>query len=35
VRGPLRDAAIVATAQRADYYEMAAYGTAAGWAEAL
>jgi ferritin-like metal-binding protein YciE len=35
VEGPLRDAAIVATAQRAEYYEMAAYGAAAAWAEAL
>jgi ferritin-like metal-binding protein YciE len=33
--GPVRDAAIVATAQRLEYYEMAAYGSAAGWAEAL
>lgn len=33
--GPLRDAAIVAAAQRLDYYEMAAYGALAGWAEAL
>jgi ferritin-like metal-binding protein YciE len=33
--GPVRDAGIVATAQRLDYYEMAAYGAAAGWAEAL
>ncbi|MGD9902040.1 MAG: ferritin-like domain-containing protein [Vicinamibacterales bacterium] len=30
-----RDAAIIATAQRLDYYEMAAYGTAAAWADAL
>ena len=28
--GALRDAAIIATAQRLDYYEMAAYGAAAG-----
>jgi ferritin-like metal-binding protein YciE len=33
--GAMRDAAIIATAQRLDYYEMAAYGAAAGWAEAL
>ena len=33
--GSVRDAALVATAQRLDYYEMAAYGSAAGWAEAL
>lgn len=33
--GPVRDAGIVATAQRLDYYEMAAYGAAAGWAKAL
>jgi ferritin-like metal-binding protein YciE len=33
--GPLRDAAIVAAAQRLDYYEMAAYGALAGWADAL
>jgi ferritin-like metal-binding protein YciE len=33
--GPVRDAGLVATAQRLDYYEMAAYGSAAGWAEAL
>jgi ferritin-like metal-binding protein YciE len=33
--GPVLDAALVATAQRLDYYEMAAYGSAAGWAEAL
>ena len=34
-QGALRDAAIIATAQRLDYYEMAAYGAAAAWAEAL
>ncbi len=33
--GAMRDAAIIATAQRLDYYEMAAYGSAAGWATAL
>ena len=33
--GPVRDAGLVATAQRLDYYEMAAYGSAAGWAGAL
>ena len=33
--GPLRDAAIVAAAPRLDYYERAAYGALAGWAEAL
>jgi ferritin-like metal-binding protein YciE len=33
--GALRDAAIIATAQRLDYYEMAAYGAAAAWAQAL
>ena len=33
--GALRDAAIIATAQRLDYYEMAAYGAAANWAQAL
>lgn len=33
--GALRDAAIIATAQRLDYYEMAAYGAAAAWAESL
>jgi ferritin-like metal-binding protein YciE len=29
------DAAIIAAAQRAEHYEIAAYGTAAAWAEAL
>jgi ferritin-like metal-binding protein YciE len=29
------DAAIIAAAQRAEHYEIAAYGTAASWAEAL
>lgn len=29
------DAAIIAAAQRAEHYEMAAYGTAAAWARAL
>jgi ferritin-like metal-binding protein YciE len=29
------DAAIIAAAQRAEHYEMAAYGTAAAWAKAL
>lgn len=33
--GAVMDAAIVAAAQRAEHYEMAAYGTAAAWAEAL
>lgn len=33
--GATRDAAIIATAQRLDYYEMAAYGAAAAWAETL
>ena len=33
--GAMRDAAILATAQRLDYYEMAAYGAAAAWAEAV
>jgi ferritin-like metal-binding protein YciE len=33
--GAIRDAAIIATAQRLDYYEMAAYGAAAAWADAL
>jgi len=35
VGGAMRDAAILATAQRLDYYEMAAYGAAAAWADAL
>ena len=29
------DACIIAAAQRAEHYEMAAYGTAVAWAEAL
>lgn len=33
--GPVLDANIIASAQRAEHYEIAAYGTAIGWAEAL
>jgi ferritin-like metal-binding protein YciE len=33
--GAMRDAAIIATAQRLDYYEMAAYGAAAAWAASV
>src|SRR4051794_13330852 len=32
---PVLDAMIIASAQRAEHYEMAAYGTAIAWAEAL
>ena len=34
-RGETRDAALVAAAQRLEHYEMASYGTARSWAEAL
>lgn len=33
--GPVLDANIIASAQRAEHYEIAAYGTAIAWAEAL
>ena len=33
--GPALDAAIVASAQRAEHYEIAAYGTLTAWAKAL
>lgn len=33
--GPVLDAGIIAGAQRAEHYEMAAYGTAAAWASAM
>lgn len=33
--GAVLDACIIASAQRAEHYEMAAYGTALAWAEAL
>ena len=33
--GAVMDAAIIAAAQRSEHYEIAAYGTAAAWAEAL
>ncbi len=33
--GALRDAAIIAAAQRVEHYEMAAYGTLAAWAKQL
>lgn len=32
---PVLDAAIIASAQRAEHYEMAAYGTLVAWADAL
>jgi ferritin-like metal-binding protein YciE len=32
---PTRDALIIAAAQRAEHYEIAAYGTVAAWAEGL
>jgi ferritin-like metal-binding protein YciE len=34
-KGPALDAGIIASAQRAEHYEMAAYGTLIAWAEAL
>jgi ferritin-like metal-binding protein YciE len=34
-KGPALDAAIIAGGQRAEHYEMAAYGTLAAWAETL
>jgi ferritin-like metal-binding protein YciE len=34
-KGPVLDAAIVAGAQRAEHYEMAAYGSVIAWAKAL
>ncbi len=34
-RGPVLDALIIASAQRAEHYEIAAYGTVAAWAESL
>ena len=34
-KGPVLDAGIIAGAQRAEHYEMAAYGTLIAWAEAL
>jgi ferritin-like metal-binding protein YciE len=33
--GPVLDALIIASAQRAEHYEIAAYGTVAAWAEGL
>ena len=33
--GPVLDALIIASAQRAEHYEIAAYGTVAAWAESL
>ena len=33
--GPLRDAVIIGWMQRAEHYEIAAYGTAAAWADVL
>jgi ferritin-like metal-binding protein YciE len=33
--GALKDAALIAGAQKAEHYEMAGYGTAAAWARAL
>ena len=33
--GPTLDALIIASAQRAEHYEIAAYGTVAAWAEGL
>jgi ferritin-like metal-binding protein YciE len=33
--GALKDAALIAAAQKAEHYEMAAYGTAAAWARTL
>jgi len=33
--GPVLDAVIIASAQRAEHYEIAAYGTVAAWAEGL
>jgi ferritin-like metal-binding protein YciE len=33
--GSVRDAMIIASAQRAEHYEIAAYGTVAAWAEGL
>lgn len=33
--GPVLDAMIIASAQRAEHYEIAAYGTAAEWAKTL
>jgi ferritin-like metal-binding protein YciE len=33
--GPVLDAVIIASAQRAEHYEIAAYGTVATWAEGL
>ena len=33
--GPLRDAALIASAQRVEHYEMAVYGTLANYAECL
>jgi ferritin-like metal-binding protein YciE len=33
--GAVMDAAIIASAQRAEHYEIAAYGTAAAWADSL
>jgi ferritin-like metal-binding protein YciE len=33
--GPVLDALIIAAAQRAEHYEIAAYGTVAAWAEGL
>jgi ferritin-like metal-binding protein YciE len=32
---PVLDAMIIASAQRAEHYEIAAYGTVAAWAEGL
>ncbi|HEY7816965.1 MAG TPA: DUF892 family protein, partial [Vicinamibacteria bacterium] len=33
--GPLKDAVLIANAQRVEHYEIAAYGTAIAWAKQL
>jgi ferritin-like metal-binding protein YciE len=33
--GPIRDAGLIATAQKVEHYEIASYGSARGWAEQL
>ena len=33
--GPVRDAGLIATAQKIEHYEIASYGSARNWAEAL
>jgi ferritin-like metal-binding protein YciE len=35
IEGALKDAALIAGAQKAEHYEMAAYGTVAAWARTL